>query len=221
MVAIPGSLEGLRTQGFPVELITTRRYEIPQRTKLRQELAVVHAAEVYVTEPPTVESLRFTTRQLQRHRPTVIKQPYNPRYAMRSRHHPFIPGKMVHPVPGLPQAAQNIKPRGSRNGSPLMKQAPQPMSRSRIAPGAYFISGQPGHFARECLTREQARKPVAPIAAADEQINMCEAMDSRSSRLYWPIVLCKLWNDQRCSLSMPKRINTGQHCLQPITTNNF
>ena len=31
---------------------------------LRQELAVVYAAENYRTEPPTVESLRFTTSQL-------------------------------------------------------------------------------------------------------------------------------------------------------------
>ena len=103
------ALEGLRTQGFPDEPITTRRYEILQRfidgvndSTLRHELAVVYAAETYLTEPPTVESLRFTTRQLQRHRPTTSK-PYDPRYAMRSRPHPFVPGKMVHPAPGLPQ----------------------------------------------------------------------------------------------------------------------
>ena len=81
------ALEGLRTQGFPDEPITTRRYEIRQRfidsvsnPTLQQELAVVYAAESYLTEPPTVESLRFTTRRLQRHRPTTSK-PYDPRYA--------------------------------------------------------------------------------------------------------------------------------------------
>ena len=64
------ALEGLRTQGEP---ITTKRYEILQSFTddvrdpiLRQELAVVYAAENYMTvEPPTVEALRFTTRQLQ------------------------------------------------------------------------------------------------------------------------------------------------------------
>ena len=119
------ALECLRTQGFPDEPITTRRYEILQRfingvsdLTLRQELAVVYAAESYLTEPPSVESLRFTTRQLQRHRPTTTK-PYNPRYAMRSRPHPFAPGKMVHPAPGLPQ---NVLPpnQGQREAKPQM-----------------------------------------------------------------------------------------------------
>ena len=36
---------------------------------LRRELAIVYASETFLTEPPTVESLRFTTRQLQRNRP--------------------------------------------------------------------------------------------------------------------------------------------------------
>ena len=106
------ALESLRTQGFPDEPIATSRYEILQRfidgvrnVKLRQELAVVYAVEIYLTEPPTVESLRFTTRQLPRHhtRPTVIKQPYDPRYAIRLRHRPFVPRKMVHSAQGLPQ----------------------------------------------------------------------------------------------------------------------
>ena len=70
------ALEGLSTQGFPDEPITTQRCEILQRfiyglrdIKLRQEL--VYATEGYLTEPPTVESLRFTTRQLQRHQTTL------------------------------------------------------------------------------------------------------------------------------------------------------
>ena len=63
------ALEGLRSQGFPQEAITTKRYEILQRfmggvrdPALRRELAIVYASEVFLTEPPTVESLRFTTR---------------------------------------------------------------------------------------------------------------------------------------------------------------
>ena len=103
------ALEELRRQGFPDEPITTNRYEILHRFTdgvrdpiLRQELAVVYAAEIFLTDPPTVESLRFTIRQLQRHR-SLSAKPYDPRYAMRSRPQPFMPGKLVHPVPGIPQ----------------------------------------------------------------------------------------------------------------------
>ena len=102
------ALEGLRTQGFPDEPIATRRYEILQRfidgvsnPTLRRELAVLYAAESYPTDPSTVESLKFTTRQLQRHRPTTSK-PYDPRYAMRSWAHPFIPGKLIGPSGARP-----------------------------------------------------------------------------------------------------------------------
>ena len=94
------ALEGLRSQGFPQESISTKRYEILQRFMegvrdplLRRELAIAYAAETFLTDPPTVESLRFTTRQLQRNRPKPANppQPYDPRLAMRSRPHPFVP----------------------------------------------------------------------------------------------------------------------------------
>ena len=103
------ALEVLRTQGFPDEPITTKRYEIQQsftdgvRDPLfRHELAVVYAAENFLTDPPTVESRRFTTRQVQRHR-SLSAKPYDPRYAMRSRPHPFMPVELLHPAPGIPQ----------------------------------------------------------------------------------------------------------------------
>ena len=108
------ALEGLRSQGFLQEAITTKRYEILQRfmegvrdPALRRELAIVYASEVFLTEPPTVESLRFTTRQLQRNRPkpNQFPQPYDPRLAMRSRPHPFAPlppNKMVLPQGVMP-----------------------------------------------------------------------------------------------------------------------
>ena len=80
---------------------------------LRRELAIVYASEVFLTEPPTVESLRFTTRQLQRNRPkpNQFPQPYDPRLAMRSRPHPFAPlppNKMVLPQGVMPIIADKL-----------------------------------------------------------------------------------------------------------------
>ena len=79
------ALEGLRSQGFPHKAITTKRYEILQRfmegvrdPALRRELAIVYASEVFLTEPPTVESLRFTTRQLH----AIVPNPPNSRNPM-------------------------------------------------------------------------------------------------------------------------------------------
>ena len=61
------ALGGLRSQGFPQEPITTKRYEILQRFMegvrdpvLRRELAIVYASEAFLADPSTGESLRFT-----------------------------------------------------------------------------------------------------------------------------------------------------------------
>ena len=69
------ALEGLRSQGFPQESITTKRFEILQRFMegvrnpvLRRELAIVYASESFLADPPTLECLRFTTS------PTALRQ---------------------------------------------------------------------------------------------------------------------------------------------------
>ena len=64
------ALERLRSQGFPNEEATIRRYEIMQRFiegvrsfELKRNLALMYAQEQYVDTPPTVEALRFTVQQ--------------------------------------------------------------------------------------------------------------------------------------------------------------
>ena len=104
-------MEGLRSLGFPDEPVTAKRYEIMQRfiEGIRDaapgwELSIIHESETTVTDLPTVDSLRFTTRQLQRNRHNP-SQPYDPRYALRSKPHPFVPlplNKMVLPQGVLP-----------------------------------------------------------------------------------------------------------------------
>ena len=135
-------LEGLRSQGFPEEPVTTKRYEILQRfiegvrdPFLRRELSIIYASETTVSEPPTVESLRFTTRQLQRTRSKSA--PYDPRYAMRSKPHPFAqlpPNKMVLP--------QGVLPPPPANNAPTNAAAAQPAARLPL--GACFNCGQTG-----------------------------------------------------------------------------
>ena len=218
----------MRTQGFPdhYKPITTRRYEILQRfidgvsdPTLRQELAVVYAAESYLTEPPTVESLRFTTRQLQRHRLTISK-PYDPRYAMRSRPHPFVPRKMAHRAPGLPQnvlppnqGQREAKPQMAAPGPASVKQAPLPQQPARVVPqGACSNCGLPGHFARECPNRDQARKPVAR-AAPDDRVTLC--VNNVASACSGP-VFCVNWHDRTFSVAMPEHSSTRGFGIQPL-----
>ena len=109
------ALEGFRSHGFPQQPITTKRYEILQRFMegvrnplLLRDLSIVYASESFLADLPTVESLRFTTRQLQRNCPKATQLPYDPRLALRSRPQPFVPlqpNKMALPHSVLPPPA--------------------------------------------------------------------------------------------------------------------
>ena len=108
------ALEGLRSQGFPDEPLTTRRYEILHRFMdgvsdpvLQRELLVVYATEAYLTHPPTVESLRFTVQEHQRRRHQ--QQRCNPGRTESGLYHSLqgeqVPAASVHTNPVCRQDA--------------------------------------------------------------------------------------------------------------------
>ena len=106
-------LEGLRSQVFPDEPLTTRHYKIVHHFMdgdgdpvLQRELAVVDATEAYLTDPPTVESLRFTAQERQRRRHQ--QQPCDPgcteSVPYQSLQGDHVPGASVHTTPVCRQA---------------------------------------------------------------------------------------------------------------------
>ena len=122
---------------------------------LRREISIIYASDTTVAAPPTVESLRFTTRELQRNRPKQ-SQFFDQRYAMRSRPHSSVllqPNKMV-----LPQGVLPSPPPSKRPADPAA--APSAV----CAPlSACFNCGQTRHFARNCPNRDQAHRPTVNL----------------------------------------------------------
>ena len=112
------ALEGVRGQGFPDEPLTTQRYEIFHRSMdgvsdpvLQQQLTVVYDIEAYLTDPPTLESLRFTVQELQRRRPQ--QQPRDPgcteAVSYQSLQNEQVPAASMHTTPVFRQAATTLQ----------------------------------------------------------------------------------------------------------------
>ena len=109
---------GLRSQGFPDEPLLTRRYEILHRFMdrvsnpvLQQQLTVVYANEAYLTDPPTVESLRFTVQDLQRKRPKqqLRDKGCTEAVSYQSLQDEQVPAASMHTTPAFRQAATSSK----------------------------------------------------------------------------------------------------------------
>ena len=155
------ALEGLRSQGFPDEPITTRRYEILHRFMdgvsdpvLQRELTVVFATEAYLVDPPTVESLRFTVQELQRSRHQ--QQPRDPGCTET------VPYQYLQSdeVPGSPVAPQHeLLPPLARRSARL----PMPAASVHTAP-EYRQTATLEQFARCLQNYSLARQACGPLA---------------------------------------------------------
>ena len=158
------TLEGLRSQGFPNEEVTVRRYEIMQRFiegvrnfELKRNLALMYAQEQYVETPPTIEALRFTVQQYLRMRGPARSENFpSQNFPGQLQQQQHAPVNQQNQMPAAPNPAHN---------------APQPQQQ----PAAYrpqpqracFNCGDPSHFVADCPLKDRARKPV------QQQVNTC------------------------------------------------
>ena len=104
------ALEGLRSQGFPNEDVTVRRYEIMQRFiegvcsfELKRNLALMYAQEQYVDTPLTVEALRFTVQQYLHMRGPIRSE----NYPAPQQHQEPLLASHQNPIPAAAPQAPN------------------------------------------------------------------------------------------------------------------
>ena len=164
------ALEGLRSQGYPNEEITVRRYEIMQRFiegvrnfELKRNLALMYAPGQYVETPPTVEALRFTVQQYLRMRGST-----------RSDNYPMIPppqqqANIPQPnqSPVAPTPAQKMQQQQPPQPAAYQQQPMPPAAYRQQPQRACFNCGDPSHFVVDCPLKDRARKPV------QQQVNSC------------------------------------------------
>ena len=167
------ALEGLRSQGYPNEEVTVRRYEITQKFiesvrnfELKRNLALMYAQEQYVEAPPTVEALRFTVQQYLRMRGSNRSD----NYQMAQPQHP----QPQHPQPQQPNQQPKL-PQAIPPPIPQPQQIPPPQQPAPYRPQpqrACFNCGDPSHFVIDCPLNDRARKPV------QQQVNSCHTNPS-------------------------------------------
>ena len=171
------ALEGLRSQGYPNEEVTVRRYEIMQRFiegvrnfELKRNLALMYAPEQYVEAPPTVEALRFTIQQYLRMRGSA-----------RSDNYPMIPppqqqANLPQPnqSPAAPLPAQKMQQQQPPQPAAYQQQPAPPAAYRQQPQRACFNCGDLSHFVVDCPLKDRARKPV------QQQVNSCHTNPSGS-----------------------------------------
>ena len=154
------ALEGLRSQGFPNEDVTVRRYEIMQRFiegvrsfELKRNLALMYAQEQYVDTPPTVEALRFTAQQYLHMRGPIRSE----NYPAPQQHQEPLLASHQNPIPAAaPQA-----PNGQLPPQPVaVRQQPPKPSRACVN------CGDPSHFVADCTLKDRAHKPVPQLVTS-------------------------------------------------------
>ena len=154
------ALEGLRSQGFPNEDVTVRRYEIMQRFiegvrsfELKRNLALMYAQEQYVDTPPTVEALRFTVQQYLHMRGPIRSENYP---APQQQQQPLLARQQNPILAAAPQA-------------PNWQLPPQPVAVRQQPPKpsrACVNCGDPSHFVVNCTLKDRARKPMPQLVTS-------------------------------------------------------
>ena len=162
------ALEGLRSQGFPNEDVTVRRYEIMQRFiegvgsfELKRNLALMYAQEQYVDTPPTVEALRFTVQQYLHMRGPIRSE----NYPAPQQHQEPLLASHQNPIPAAaPQA-----PNGQLPPQPVaVRQQPPKPSRACVN------CGDPSHFIVDCPLKDRARKSMQQLVTSCRTNPACE-----------------------------------------------